>query len=396
MSIPTRWIVLAGLVIARLAFAFQLQVVAVVAPGIMKDLALDVVQIGTLAGLFMLPGLLLAIPGGMISQRIGERSFLIGCLLAMTAGGVLCGLAEGYWIMWLGRLISGFGAIGVNVAMSKIVIDWFAEKELSTAMALFLVGFPGGIALALVTLGFLATPEDWPLAFFATAGFSFFALVAFLSTYRPVPKRDEMTSTDVRLSPGEFAMTSVSGMIWGLYNAGSIIFVSFVPLYLVSTGLNAGKAAALVGIGMWLAIIAGPLGGVIADRTKRPNLLITTAVLLRGAGMLLVIPLSDSIPLLTVLLVVTVFCGNLAVGPIVGLVSEVLRPEVRGTGMGVFYTWLYGGLAVGPMLGGYASGLLNDAAGPIYLVAWMSILTVLMLAVFRLLRAQGHPSAISS
>ena len=377
-----------------MAFAFQFQALAVVAPGVMERLALDVVQIGTLAGIFMLPGLVLAIPGGMISQWIGERRFLIACLLAMTLGGTLCGFAEGYWSIWLGRLISGFGAIGINVAMSKIVIDWFADKELNTAMSLFLFGWPGGVALALVTLGFWATPGGWPIAFYATAIFSFFALIVFLLTYRPAPKSDQKAMVTARLSLGEFWMTSVSGMIWALYNAASIIFVSFVPLYLVSKGLNAAIAASLVGIGMWLAIIAVPLGGAIADRVSRPNLLIAMGVLVRGFGLLLVIPLSSSIPLLTVVLVIAVFCGNLATGPIVALVSEVLRPEVRGTGMGVFYTWLYGGFAIGPMLGGYVSGLMNDAAAPIYLIACLSILTVLMLAVFRLLRAQGYPSAI--
>ena len=134
----TRWIVLIGVVTARVAFAFQLQTVAVIAPGLMQSFGFDAVAIGILTGLFMLPGLVFAVPSGMLSQKIGERPFLIGCLVALTAGGAVCAIADGYWTLWAGRLISGFGAIGINVAMSKIVIDWFADKELNTAMALFL------------------------------------------------------------------------------------------------------------------------------------------------------------------------------------------------------------------------------------------------------------------
>ena len=186
-SISRRWIVLSGLLVARLAFGFQLQSVSVLAPGLMQGLALDLVEIGTLVGLFMSPGLLLALPGGVISQKIGERRFLIACLLAMASGGLLCGLAEDYWTLWFGRLISGFGAIGVNVAMSKIVIDWFAGKEINTAMGIFLSGFPVGIALALVSLGHLATPDGWPAGLLSAAVFSFVALIVFLVTYKPAP-----------------------------------------------------------------------------------------------------------------------------------------------------------------------------------------------------------------
>jgi len=153
----TRWLVLAGLVLARIAFAFQFQALAVVAPGFVDQFSLDALAVGTLVGLYMIPGLFLAIPGGVLSQWVGERRFLIACLALIAAGGVICSLAEGYWSIWAGRLISGIGAICMNVVMAKIVIDWFQGKEIATAMALFLTGYPTGIAIALVTLGTLAT-----------------------------------------------------------------------------------------------------------------------------------------------------------------------------------------------------------------------------------------------
>jgi hypothetical protein len=35
-------------------------------------------------------------------------------------------------------LLTGVGGVVVNVITSKMVMDWFAEREISTAMALFL------------------------------------------------------------------------------------------------------------------------------------------------------------------------------------------------------------------------------------------------------------------
>jgi predicted MFS family arabinose efflux permease len=359
----------------------------------MQGLALDIVEIGTLAGLFMSPGLLLAVPGGMISQKVGERRFLIACLLAMTFGGLLCGFAEGCWTLWLGRLSSGFGAIGINVAMSKIVIDWFAGKEINTAMAVFLSGFPVGIALALISLGHLATPDGWALAFHATSAFSFLALLVFLATYRPAPSSGTQAGSAPRLNVTEVTLVSVVGLIWALWNGAFMISVSFVPLYLISEGHSAGTAASLMGIGVWASILGVPFGGVIADKIKRVNLLIAATTLFWGFGMLLVIPLSHSPFFLVTVLAATTVVGSLSAGAIVALTSTVLRPEVRSAGMGVFYMWLYGGLALGPILGGYASDLTGSPAAPIYLFAAILVASVLTLWLFQMLRSRYSPLA---
>ena len=390
----TRWAVLTGLVLARIAFAFQFQSLAVVAPGFVDEFALDTLSVGTLVGLYMIPGLFLAIPGGMISQWLGERRFLVGCLALIVAGGVTCGFADGYWSIWVGRLLSGVGAIGMNVVMAKIVIDWFQDKEISTAMALFLTGYPAGIALALVTLGTLATPKGWSYAFLTTGALGLVALVTFAASYRPAQGRAIASVAAVRPSRGEIGMVCLAGTIWGLYNAAYITVVSFVPLFLHSTGMTPAAAASVVGIGMWVAIVAGPLGGIVADRLGSPTLLIVACVLIWGLGLTLVIPLAGSLYLLIALIIVVSFVGNLPPGPIVALAGEVLRPQVRSTGMGIFYTLLYVGLALGPMLAGYVGDVTGNPAVPIYLIAVFALFMVLALGLFRALQARGFPAAV--
>src|SRR5262249_8836604 len=86
----SRWLVLAGLVLSRIAFAFQFQALAVVAQGFVAQFSLDGPAVGTLVGLYMIPGLFLAIPGVVLSQWAGERRFLIVGLTLMTAGGLIC------------------------------------------------------------------------------------------------------------------------------------------------------------------------------------------------------------------------------------------------------------------------------------------------------------------
>jgi MFS family permease len=389
----TRWIVLAGCIFARVAFAYQFQSLAVVAPGFIGEFNLDALSVGTLVGLYMLPGFFLAIPGSMLSQWVGERRFLTGCLAAMVGGALICGFARGYWSICGGRLLSGLGAIGLNVVMAKIVIDWFQDKEIATAMALFLAGYPAGIGLALVTLGSLATPGGWPHAFLITGAVGFVALIVFAATYRPAQVKTVASTPALKLSMGEVGMVCAAGTIWALYNAAYIIVVSFVPLFLHTVGMASATAASLVGIGLWVAIVAAPIGGVLADRSRKPNLLIVAGVLIWGLGLMLVIPWADSPLLLLALIIVTAFIGNLPPGPIVVLADEVLRPQTRSAGMGIYYTWLYAGLALGPMLAGFVSDLTGDPAAPVYLIGVLALLTVLALGLFRALQARSFPAA---
>ena len=71
-----------------------------------------------------------------------------------------------------------------------------------------------------------------------------------------------------------------------------------------------------------------------------------------GFGFTLVIPWAGSLPLLLALVALISFVVGFVPGPIVALAGEVLRPRARSTGMGIFYTVTYAGLALGPVLAG--------------------------------------------
>jgi MFS family permease len=388
--------VLVGLALARAAYTFQLQSMAVVAPGIAEDLGLNVASVGTLIGVMMLPGVFIAIPAGLLSQWIGERRFMVFCLSAMVVGGLVCGLGHSFGWLVAGRLIAGVGAIGISVIGNKIVADWFVGKEIATAMAINVAGFPAGIALALVTLGHLATPEAWPGAFFAAAGVSSVALAVFVLTYRSVEAAETGRVARTRLSLGEIGMVSLAGLIFALQNAMVIITVSFVPLFLISGGMPAATAASIVGIGLWVTILSVPIGGFIVDKVGNPNAVIVVGMLFGRLGTLLVIPFADSIPALLALMAILTFIGTLPSGPMLALSSEVLRPDTRAAGMGVSSTWVYVALSLGPITAGLVSDATGDPSAPIYLIGALAMLTVLALGLFRILQARGLPTVMSS
>ena len=60
-----RWPVLAVLFLARTAMAVQFQSVGSLGPILAQNLTLDYAAIGTLIGLYFLPGIVIALPGGI-------------------------------------------------------------------------------------------------------------------------------------------------------------------------------------------------------------------------------------------------------------------------------------------------------------------------------------------
>src|SRR4051812_38889401 len=94
-----RWTVLALLLLARTAMAIQFQTVGALGPLLVRDAGLDYGRLGTLIGLYMLPGVLLALPGGVLIQRFGASTTAYLGLGAMAVGGELMGLFTAYPVL---------------------------------------------------------------------------------------------------------------------------------------------------------------------------------------------------------------------------------------------------------------------------------------------------------
>jgi MFS family permease len=148
-----RWLALALLFLARTAMGFQFQSLGAVSPLLMRDLGIEFALLGTLVGIWMLPGAFVAVPGGALGHRFGEKRMVVLGLGLMALGTLMIAMAGTYEAVFAGRLVSGIGAVIVNVLLTKMAADWFADRELSTAMGLLVVSWPLGIGVALVALG---------------------------------------------------------------------------------------------------------------------------------------------------------------------------------------------------------------------------------------------------
>ena len=182
-----RWLVLAVLFLARTAMGFQFQSVASLSSFVITDLGIDYTQLGLLIGFYLLPGIVIAYPSGLLGRRFGDKQGAMLGMTLMVIGGVVTGTSHDYEIFLLGRLIGGTGAVLLNVLLMKMATDWFVGREIGTALALLVSSWPIGIGVALIVLPQLALNFSAATAFSVTAVAAALILVLIAAIYR-VPK----------------------------------------------------------------------------------------------------------------------------------------------------------------------------------------------------------------
>jgi len=120
---------------------------------------------------------------------------------------------------------------------------------------------------------------SWRLAEYLTVAATGLALGLIVLGYREAPA-DHATSAGTEPArfhlsvPGQVWALSISaGVGWALLNASVIVVASFAPSFLMTRGASVGEAGGITGVALWISILSVPLGGLVADRLKRPRLL---------------------------------------------------------------------------------------------------------------------------
>src|SRR5439155_478203 len=134
----SRWFALVLILLARVSMAVQFQSIAPVGPLLVADLTLSYAELGLLIGLYLLPGAALALPGGLLGQRFGNRPVVLSALGLMVGGGLVTAASHSLWMAGAGRLVSGAGWVLLTLVVAKMTGGWFAGREISTAMGIML------------------------------------------------------------------------------------------------------------------------------------------------------------------------------------------------------------------------------------------------------------------
>jgi len=376
-----RWAMLALIFVARVGLSFEFQSMGSVADPLIGELHLSYAEIGTLIGLFMLPGLFLAIPAGFAGRYASDRLLSAAGLAILAVAGVAAANAGGFGQLAAARLLGGVGFVLVSLYFTKMVADWFAGREIATAMAVLVMSWPFGIAMGQVGHAWLATNHGWRWPF-GTAGLYCLAVAAlvFLFYRPPSASGAAAAAPSISLTRREWTLTTIAALVWSFFNAAYVVYLSFAPRVLVAGGDSAMHAASVISLASWVMIFSGTVCGQIADRTGRSDLILGLCLLAGIASLLLLPHPGWAVPLSLVF-------GLLGVAPaglMMALTGVAMAPHKRAFGMGVFLSVYFLGSAVAPGLAGLLYDRTHDAFLPIVFAAGLFALSLIAYYSFRL------------
>lgn len=380
-----RWVILGILFTVRASMGIQFQSVPALSVLYVDNYLIDLATLGFLVTLYLTPGIAIALPGGALAARIGDKQIVLLGLVLMTLGGAVMAGLLAWEAQVAGRLLAGIGAVFLNVILSKLVAETFAGREVATAMGIFVNSWPLGLALGLLVLPAVAEEVSVNAALWTSTAVVVAVLVVFQVFYRPPPRHaDAAQAARIPLRGAVLGAALCAGAVWGLFNASFGIVFSFGTTLLDEQGFGVTEAAFAVSLVFWAAAISTPLGGFIADRTGRRDLMLVVCFF----SFAVTLSLSAELPSPYLIFALVGFVSCLAAGPIMSLPAQVLSPGNSALGMGVFFTVYYVAIALGPVVAGAVADSFGTARAAFHFGSGLIALTVLSLGLFRVFAAR--------
>ena len=198
------------------------------------------------------------------------------------------------------------------------------------------------------------------------------------------------TATAQRLDRNATLAVIAAGLIWGLFNVGFAMIVSFGPTMLVERGWSIAEAGSTISIVLWISVVSVPLGGFLADRTGRPATIVVASAVVTAILMVLLPRSGAVVPIVIAMGLIS----GLPAGPIMSLPARVLQPQTRAIGMGVFFTMFFACMMLGPVIGGACAKWAGSAAAAFDFGAAMILLCpVLLWGFYRIAHAERRQAA---
>lgn len=384
VSSSYRWKIALLCYLCVITFAFVFQSLPPIIGEIKAAFRLSYTQVGILMSLFALPGIFFTIPAGRISDKYGMKFTGITSLIITIIGTLIVALDRSYFMLGLGRAISGLGALSLIIVAAQLLTHWFIGENLGMVMGIYNTAMPAGTIIAFNTFGVIGHRYGWQLPIWLTVALSALTLIIYTFVYREPPdlpdklKKNKYDNSGA--TPSLIKVIRVSGwpiwlvgLSWLLYNAAAIAFLTFGPDYFNHLGFSIASANLIASFFMWGALLISPIIGYSINRYFTKEFLIIFGSIAM-ALILLFTPIAGGavVPLMVLL----GLAAALVPAPIFALPADVMEPGNIGLGFGIITSCLNIGIVAGP----YLVGLLRDQTGSF---GWGFVL----MAIFSLLGA---------
>jgi MFS family permease len=368
------------LIVARLALGLSFQAAGSATPYLSQDFGMTLADIGVLVGMFMLPGIVFALPAGMLGAKFGDKRMVIAGFVLMAVGLVLSGLSTTWTSVVIGRLLTGLGAVLPQVLMMKMVFDWFVGKRsLFIATSLFIIGWPVGHAIGQALLTLAADLGGWETAFISTGAACVAALLTLGAAYAPpASAANRVQAPLTALTRREFKLVTLAGLLWMTTNGAYVVMLGFGQEMLVERGQDPVNAASLASLMPWAFLVALPLGAWMATRYAAPNAVMSASLVVSALFGIWTATDPTAIGFLGF-----GFAGAFGVATMATLPSEALDEASRSAGLGYYFMMYFVGSTVLPIIAGWLGDMAGTAASPLILASVAQLACLLFLLTFR-------------
>lgn len=384
----SRWHALSILALVQGISSLNYFTLTALTPFIKSDFGLTASAIGFLT-IAMYGGYFVGlIPGGLLTDQLGERVTLAGSTVLISISLFAVGFSPVYWLLIPGLFVLGFGYSPVSAGTNKGVSDWFPLGQRATALSIKQTGVVIGGAVGSALLPFIASQFNWRLGMLVAASLAVLELLL-LFAYSPRHSitnsnmdADERSASEqlrevLRLAQRpRFNTLIVSGFFFG---AAQFTLMAYILLYLTNGLLLAPVVSGLLYTLMQLSGAAMRIIlGRIAD-SWFPN---RKSRLLSGLGIVgcftyvpaILLTPSNSLTLVTMTVIAV---GGIALGyngVYLTVATDLTDPERTGSATSVAVASLIVGAIVTPPVFGYLVDITDGFSASLTLLGVLTLI----------------------
>jgi MFS family permease len=340
-----KWTLLIIIVAAIASVSYtQFQITASsMVPVLFETLGIGVGQFSALTTSSMLVGVIFAILGGVIADKLGPKKTCAAALALSLIGAVIRTSASSYGVFFLSMFLIGFGGTFLSLCSAKLFAAWFKPEEMGLAM---------GCMMSAGSLGTLITNATTNAAFNGNiqaasrlgAGLIAVMLVIWILFVKEKPEGAPETPSAPVMEPLKIAARSRNVWIIGIAAALAMGFQMALNVnYQSALALDKGLSDTQCSLYSTLLTIGGALGSILV-----PNIIAKIGVnkpSILGFGILggLLVYVGWSFcsgAALALLVTLGAFFGFGAIPPLMGyppLLKEI-GPKNAGSASGIITT----------------------------------------------------------
>ncbi|MBU7031929.1 MAG: MFS transporter [Theionarchaea archaeon] len=306
--------------------------------------------IGLISAASTIPGILISMPAGTLSDVYGRKRLLQCALLIFASAPLLYLFVQEVWQLALIRFYHGFATAIFGPVALAAVADMFVENR-GARLGLYSSVTMIGRMVAPAAGGFLLAIGSFSSVYLACAVGGILAFILSFTITESTPpriERDPNLKQNIRhiLQNKQIMATNFVEACQYFAFGG---FETFLPLYAYSVGISTPEIGLIFSIQLVITLVTKPTMGKISD-TKGRNPVILLGLILCG-GSLMVVPITEHVLMMS--LAASGFGLGLAsvTASTSALVSDLSRGS-HGSALGVLSMIMDMGHASGPVVTG--------------------------------------------